>query len=65
MQKMKLTYESPQITATKVELESSICAGSVEFGGKKEKIDIESQEVATVENNDFSGAAWVVDENNN
>lgn len=31
MEKEKLNYESPEITVTRVELESSICNGSVEF----------------------------------
>lgn len=62
MVKKKQTYESPEIRATRVELESSICAGSVDFGdGEKNKqIDINAQEVATVTNNDFSGNEWSI-----
>lgn len=63
MVKKKQTYESPEIRATRVELESSICAGSVDFGDKQKdkQIDINAQEVATVTGNDFSGSEWSVD----
>lgn len=41
----KEPYVSPQFTVSEVELESSICAGSVDFT-KDEKITISSQEFA-------------------
>lgn len=60
--KMKMTYVRPNMEELKVSLESPICAGSVDFIGDNEKrqIDIQSQEVATVENNDFSSNEWEI-----
>lgn len=62
MKKQKMSYESPEVTVTHVELESAICAGSVDFGIQDKRIEIESQGVADVTNNDFSDKEWIVDE---
>lgn len=64
MQKTKKqTYESPQMTEIHVELESSICSGSVDFvgEGKAEGVTIAQQDVVDLNsNNDFSGSEWIV-----
>lgn len=50
MVKQKLTYEAPEIKVTHVELESSICAGSVDFKNPNENAGrIEAQTI----NKDF------------
>lgn len=63
MQKNKPIYESPDMTEIRVELENSICSGSVDFVGKdKEGITISSQDVVDMKGaNDFSGQEWNVD----
>lgn len=61
MEKKKHTYESPDMTEIRVELESSICSGSVEFGDEQHKVDIVDQGVNNdLQNNDFSGQEWGV-----
>ncbi len=62
MQKKKNIYESPDMTEIRVELESSICAGSVDFKGEKtEGVAIKDQEVVNMGNtNDFSNQEWEV-----
>lgn len=49
MVKKKIPYESPDIRATHVELESSICDGSTKFVQNEEGSVIEAQEI----NKDF------------
>lgn len=51
------------MTEIRVELENSICSGSVDFVGKdKEGITISSQDVVDMNGaNDFSGQEWKVD----
>lgn len=57
MVKKKQPYESPEITATRVELESSICTGSVDVEpGNDNNLQIEGQEVN--ESGDFSNGGW-------
>lgn len=62
MGKKKQAYESPAITETKVELESSICSGSVDITAQSPTggADIEAQTVNTDfgANNDFSNEGW-------
>lgn len=60
MRKQKMAYESPEISVTKVELESPICSGSVEFAGPDNKgITIKNQSYAEgSEANDFSKESW-------
>lgn len=61
MEKKKHTYESPDMTEIRVELESSICSGLVEFGDEQHKVDIVDQGVNNdLQNNDFSGQEWGV-----
>lgn len=56
MVKKKQPYESPAITATRVELESSICAGSVDIQNPKgDTGEIQEQTVNTSFNSE-SGA---------
>lgn len=50
----KKVYLPPKITALKVEIESPICAGSVEFKGEYADVKISDQDFATLENNDQS-----------
>lgn len=73
MVKKKQSYESPQIIETHVELESSICNGSVEFkeNPKVEEdkgVTISTQSIANTEGstvNDFSSStAWSMDTTN-
>lgn len=64
MIKNKQPYESPDITVTRVELESSICSGSVDFVGKDKQqgVTISSQQVVDMNGtNDFSNNEWKVD----
>ncbi len=59
MEMKKRTYVSPGVEVTRVELESSICDGSVEYkGDNAEGINIASQDVIESSGNDFSGNAW-------
>lgn len=69
MEKKKKDYEAPDIKVTQVEIESSICNGSVEFKGSDTgvgQIDIASQEVEIQYKdgnsgpvmNDFSNDFW-------
>lgn len=68
MEKKKKDYEAPDIEVTQIEVESSICNGSVEFTGETGvgKIDIASQGVQIEYNpdgsaiNDFSNSSWDV-----
>ncbi len=65
MIKNKQPYESPDITVTRVELESSICSGSVDFVGKDKQqgVTISSQQVVDMNGtNDFSSNEWNVTE---
>lgn len=55
-------YVAPHFSLSIVEVESPICAGSVQFGGPTDKkITINTQDVVDATNNDFSGSAWEVD----
>lgn len=47
MVKKKQSYESPDIKVTHVELESSICAGSVDFKQDEEGATIQAQQINT------------------
>lgn len=63
MKTTKKIYKTPETEVTHVEIESSICGGSVEFGKDKDNpkaIVAESQEVNSTftSNNDFSSNAW-------
>lgn len=61
MTQKRKPYESPDMTEIRVELESSICSGSVEFGDEKRTVDIVDQGVNDdLKNNDFSGQEWGV-----
>lgn len=54
-------YQSPSTAISRVQLESAICDGSVTYTGPDEKgVQISGQEVATTENNDFTGQNWEV-----
>ncbi len=63
MQRKKNIYESPDMTEIRVELESSICAGSVDFKGEKtEGVAIKDQNVVDMEGtNDWSNDAWITE----
>ena len=56
----KRIYVAPETEVTRVEIESAICSGSVDFGTDAEKkITISSQDFASdVTTNDFSNDAW-------
>ena len=59
--KTKKAYERPRTTVTYVELESTVCSGSVEFGGdNQDRIEIENQQINKdfSDGNDFSGQTW-------
>lgn len=64
MEKKKKDYEAPDIKVTQVEIESSICNGSVEFKGENEtQVNIAEQGVQDMSNgtetfNDFSKDFW-------
>ncbi|MDE7026170.1 MAG: hypothetical protein K2O88_09880 [Paramuribaculum sp.] len=65
METKKKNYTTPDIKIKHVEVESSICGGSVEFGDKekpeKEQVVISSQSVVGGGDNDpnnFSGQTW-------
>ena len=62
MIKKKQTYESPSITETRVELESSICSCSVDITARSPTggADIEAQTVNSDfgRNNDFTNDRW-------
>lgn len=63
MVKKKQPYESPAITATRVELESSICAGSVDFENPNtETGKIEAQTInkdfKSSNENDYFNTGW-------
>ena len=56
MTQKRKPYASPDMTEIRVELESSICSGLVEFGDEQHKVDIVDQGVNNdLQNNDFSG----------
>ena len=62
--KGKKFYEPPATAVTRVELESSICGGSVQFGeddSQSKGVDISAQGVADTSNNDFSANPWQID----
>lgn len=61
--KTKKVYQQPETAVTRVELESPICSGSVQFGGDTEhKVDINNQTIVDQDaNNDFSNNTWGVD----
>lgn len=74
MIKKKKTYESPDTQVTQVELESSICNGSVDFkeDGTNKGVTISSQTMATPTSvgeggalNDFTDDSWITPANNN
>lgn len=61
MVKKKQPYESPEIKATQVEIESSICSGSVEFENPNESVGkIEAQEVNTDFGYDLGSDDWTI-----
>lgn len=66
MEMKKRTYVSPGVEVTRVELESSICDGSVVYKGDNdaEGINISGQDVIESSGNDFSGSAWGSLDNN-
>ena len=60
MKKEKRDYVAPDTEVKHVEIESAICASSgdqVDFN-EEPVAKITEQEVATVENNDFSAQEW-------
>ncbi len=63
MQKKKNIYESPDMTEIRVELESSICAGSVDFKGENtDGVAIKNQSVVEMDGtNDWSNEAWITE----
>ena len=63
----KLPYEAPDMQVTHVELESSICTGSVDFGKEEKKVEIVNQEVNQSTQNDFftSEGAWDIENSTN
>lgn len=59
MENKKREYLAPRVEVKAVEIESSICNGSVEFGDTNHKIDINKQTIVdTGTSNDFSGDQW-------
>ncbi len=60
MVKKKLPYQAPDIQETRVELESSICAGSVDIQNPDDAKNgqIESQNVNTDFGYDFADNGW-------
>lgn len=59
MEKKRSDYIAPFTEVTRVEVESAICSGSVQFGDGKEKfIVINDQSFNTGTENDFSDQAW-------
>lgn len=61
MQEKKKNYESPDMTEIRVELESSICAGSVDItatspGGAATSSQTENTAFGV--DNDFSSGSW-------
>lgn len=63
MKTTKKIYKTPETEVTHVEIESSICGGSVEFGKDKDNpkaIVAEDQEISTgfTSANNFSGQEW-------
>jgi len=62
METKKKVYEAPDISLTQVEVESSICSGSVDFNKVESKSDgvvVSDQSVVDMNGtNDFSGTAW-------
>lgn len=63
MQRKKNIYESPDMTEIRVELESSICAGSVDFKGETtDGVAIKDQKVVEMgTTNDWSNEAWITE----
>lgn len=70
MVKKNVTYESPDLEVTRIELESPVCSGSVDITAQAptgQGISITAQDVNTDfnSNNDFSsGTAWDTNTNN-
>jgi hypothetical protein len=63
--KKKKQYEQPETAVTRVELESPICSGSVQFDTTHEKVKINSQDFADMNgSNDFSANPWEVSDQN-
>ena len=63
METKKKTYTSPETEVTHVEIESSICGGSVEFGNetnpdKSVVVDEQSINTGFGTNNNFSSEVW-------
>lgn len=59
MERKKQIYESPDMTEIRVQLESSICSGSVDFNDKDKGITVSSQNVADMGGtNDWSTDPW-------
>lgn len=56
MKKKKQTYESPDMTEIRVELESSICSGSVDIQNPDDTANGRIQE--QIINNDFNSGAF-------
>ncbi len=65
MHKFKKNYEAPDLNVSRVEVESSICGGSVDFGDREKPIVIDDQAFNPGTENDFSGQAWDMDNNSN
>ena len=57
MDQKKHPYAAPRTTLSRVEVESTICSGSVQFGGNDKQVDIQDQQVNN-EIQDFSGEEW-------
>lgn len=58
MENKKREYLAPKVEVKRVELESSICDGSVDYGDTNRPVDINQQDIETTTNNDFSGTQW-------
>lgn len=65
--KQKKIYQQPETTVTRVELESPICNGSVNYVGEEgnKSVNIKSQDVVETDKNDFSNDSWGEFSNNN
>ena len=67
MVKKKMPYESPDISVTRVELESSICSGSVDIANPDDSQigQIQEQTVNTDFSSDtFNTGSWTEQSNN-
>jgi hypothetical protein len=64
MTQKKKTYMAPTMEVTNVEIEASICSGSVEFGrpedSNEKQVVIQDQTISTDfgDKNDFSANQW-------